>query len=87
MTSALPVLRLGLAVAAQTAAPAAYVHAVGLAADRLEQTYLRTPGEAAHQCYDCIASAFDFDCRLVMASSAWCSTIPGSLPGTPDRPT
>jgi hypothetical protein len=65
MTSALPVRRLGLAVAAQAAAPAAYVHAVGLAADRLEQTYLRTPGEAAHQCYDYTASAFDFECRLV----------------------
>lgn len=65
MTSALPVRRLGLAVAAQAVAPAAYVHAVGLAVDRLEQTYLRTPGEAAHQCYDYTASAFDFECRLV----------------------
>lgn len=64
MTNALPVRRLGLAVAAQAAAPAAYVRAVGLAVDRLEQTYLRTPGEATHQWYDYTALAFDFKCRL-----------------------
>ena len=64
MTNALPVRRLGLAVAAQAAAPAAYVRAVGLATGRLEQTYLRTPGEAALQSYDYTAPAFDFECRL-----------------------
>ncbi len=39
MTNALPVRRLDLTAAAQAAAPAAYVRAVGLAVDRLEQTY------------------------------------------------
>ena len=37
-----------LAVAALAAAPAAHIRAVGLVVGRLEQTYLCTPGQAAH---------------------------------------
>ena len=46
MTSALPLRRMGLPVDAREAPPAAYVRAVGLAAERLEQTYARTADEA-----------------------------------------
>jgi Putative glycolipid-binding len=77
MTNALPVRRLGLAVAAQAATPAAYVRAVGLAVDRLEQTYLRTPGEGTHQCYDYTAPAFDFECRLAHDQSGLVLDYPG----------
>ena len=77
MTNALPVRRLGLAVAAQAAAPAAYVRAVGLATGRLEQTYLRTPGEAALQSYDYTAPAFDFECRLIYDRSGLVLEYPG----------
>jgi uncharacterized protein len=77
MTNALPVRRLSLAVAAQAAAPAAYVRAVGLAVDRLEQTYLRTPGEATHQWYDYTAPAFDFKCRLTYDQSGLVLEYPG----------
>jgi hypothetical protein len=65
MTNALPVRRMGLPVAATAAAPAAYVHAVGLAVERLEQTYVRTADESAGQRYDYTAPAFDFGARLV----------------------
>ena len=77
MTNALPVRRLRLAVAAHAAAPAAYVRAVGLAAGRLEQTYLRTPGEAALQSYDYTAPAFDFECRLIYDQSGLVLEYPG----------
>jgi uncharacterized protein len=64
MTNALPVRRMGLAPGARAAAPAAYVRAIGLAVERLEQTYLRAPDEAARQRYDYAAPAFGFACRL-----------------------
>jgi hypothetical protein len=77
MTNALPVRRLGLAVAARAAAPAAYVRAVGLATGRLEQTYLRTPDDAALQSYDYAAPAFDFECRLIYDESGLVLEYPG----------
>jgi hypothetical protein len=43
MTNALPVRRMGLAAGGHAAAPAAYVRAIGLAVERLEQAYLRVP--------------------------------------------
>jgi uncharacterized protein len=64
MTNALPVRRLALAVAGRAAAPAAYVRAADLTVDRLEQTYLRLPGEGPGQSYDYRAPVFDFECRL-----------------------
>jgi hypothetical protein len=87
MTNALPVRRLGLAVAAQAAAPAAYVRAVGLAVDRLEQMYLRTPGEGTHQCYDYTAPAFDFECRLAYDQSGLVLEYPGIAIRATCRPT
>ena len=64
LTNALPVRRTGLAPGARAAAPAAYVRAVGLGVERLEQTYLRVEDEAARQRYDYAAPAFDFACRM-----------------------
>ncbi len=52
MTNAMPVRRMGLAPGARADAPAAYVRAIGLTVERLEQTYLRAPDEAARQRYD-----------------------------------
>ena len=77
MTNALPVRRMGLPVGAAAAAPAAYVHAVGLAVERLEQTYVRAADEATGQCYDYAAPAFDFDCRLVYDQSGLVLDYPG----------
>ena len=77
MTNALPVRRMGLAPGARAAAPAAYVRAVGLAVERLEQTYLRAPDEAARQRYDYAAPAFGFTCRLTYDESGLVLDYPG----------
>ena len=77
LTNALPVRRMGLASGARAAAPAAYVRAVGLGVERLEQTYLRVPDEAAHQRYDYAAPAFDFACRLTYDESGLVLDYPG----------
>jgi hypothetical protein len=77
MTNALPVHRMALPVGARAGAPAAYVRAAGLAVERLEQTYLRTPGQAARQCFGYSALAFDFSCRLVYDESGLVVDYPG----------
>jgi len=77
MTNALPVRRMGLAPGAGAAAPAAYVRALGLAVERLEQTYRRAPGEATRQRYDYAAPAFDFTCRLSYDESGLVVDYPG----------
>ena len=86
MTNALPVRRMGLSAGARAAAPAAYVRAVGLAVERLEQIYVRTTGEATGQRYDYTAPAFSFSAGLVYDRPAWCSIIPGSPSGPADGP-
>jgi uncharacterized protein len=77
LTNALPVRRMRLAPGAGAAAPAAYVRAVGLAVERLEQTYLRAPDEAAGQSYDYAAPVFDFACRIAYDESGLVLNYPG----------
>ena len=77
MTNALPVRRMGLAPGGRAAAPAAYVRAVGLAVERLEQTYVRAPDEAAGQSYDYAAPVFDFACRIAYDESGLALDYPG----------
>ena len=77
MTNALPVRRMGLPVAAAAAAPAAYVHAVGLAVERLEQTYVRATDESTFPRYDYAAPAFDFGARLVYDQAGLVLDYPG----------
>jgi len=77
LTRALPVRRMGLAPGAGAAAPAAYVRALGLAVERLEQTYRRAPGEATRQRYDYAAPAFAFTCRLSYDESGLVVDYPG----------
>ena len=78
MTNALPVRRMGLAPGVGAAAPAAYVRAVGLAVERLEQTYLRAPDEATrHSSYDYTAPAFGFACRIAYDESGLVLNYPG----------
>ena len=77
MTNALPVHRLDLPVDGRAAAPAAYVRALELAVERLEQTYARVTNETAHQRYDYIAPAFEFRCRLVYDESGLAIDYPG----------
>jgi hypothetical protein len=77
MTNALPVRRLALAVAARASAPAAYVRAADLAVDRLEQTYVRAPGQGAGEFYDYAAPAFDFETRMAYDQSGLVLDYPG----------
>ena len=77
MTNALPVRRMGLVPGARVSAPAAYVRAVGLTVDRLEQRYLRVRDDAARQRYDYAAPAFNFACRLDCDDSGLVLDYPG----------
>ena len=76
LTNALPVRRMDLPVAGAAAAPAAYVRAVGLAVERLEQVYARTTDQAGQR-YDYAAPAFDFAARLVYDESGLVLDYPG----------
>jgi len=73
MTNTFPVHRLRLPLGREAAAPAAYVRAVGLAVERLEQTYSRS--DEMH--YDYVAPQFDFACRLVYDEYALILDYPG----------
>jgi hypothetical protein len=64
-TNALPVNRLGLEVGQRADAPAAYVRALDLRVERLEQQYTRLPDEDEGSRYDYRAPQFDFACVLV----------------------
>lgn len=77
LTNALPVRRMGLPAGGAAAAPAAYVRAVGLAVERLEQVYARTTDQGAGQRYDYAAPAFDFAARLVYDESGLVLDYPG----------
>ena len=77
MTNALPVHRLDLPIGAGAAAPAAYVRALDLSVERLDQDYVRTADEGRYQRYDYAAPAFDFACRLVYDKSGLVLDYPG----------
>ena len=78
MTNAFPVHRLQLAVGARVDAPAAYVRAVDLAVERLDQTYERlTDGAGQQQRFDYAAPVFDVNCHLVYDESGLVIDYPG----------
>jgi uncharacterized protein len=77
MTNTLPVHRLGLPAGEQADAPAAYVRALDLSVDRLEQTYRRIADKADRQRYEYAAPAFGFTSRLVYDESGLVLDYPG----------
>lgn len=77
MTNTLPVHRLDLYPGARADVPAAYVRALTLTADRLDQVYGRIPNEAAHRRYDYAAPAFSFTARLDYDDSGLVVDYPG----------
>ncbi|GAA1008318.1 hypothetical protein Aple_070350 [Acrocarpospora pleiomorpha] len=77
MTNAFPVHRMALPVGARAEAPAAYVRAVGLGVERLEQSYERLANEDTRQRYDYAAPVFDFACHLVYDESGLVLDYPG----------
>jgi len=76
-TNAFPVHRLGLAVGAQAAAPAAYVRALDLAVERLEQRYARLPDDGDRWRYDYESPGFGFRCELVYDAAGLVLDYPG----------
>jgi uncharacterized protein len=77
LTNALPVHRLGLAVGEEAEAPAAYVRALGLRVERLEQQYLRLADVSGHERYRYRAPRFEFECELVYDESGLVVDYPG----------
>lgn len=64
LTNACPVHRLELEVGAAAAAPAAYVRAVDLTVERLEQRYVRLEDAGNGERYHYTAPGFGFECTL-----------------------
>jgi uncharacterized protein len=64
-TNTFPVHRFGLEVGEGADAPAAYVRALDLSVQRLEQRYVRTQDKGTRQRYDYTSPAFGFQAQLV----------------------
>jgi hypothetical protein len=77
LTNAFPVNRLGLAPRDRADAPAAYVRALDLAVERLEQLYVRIDDGTGLQRYDYTSPAFDFRCELVYDAARLVLDYPG----------
>ena len=77
MTNTLPVHRMALGLGQEAAAPAAYVRALGLTVERLEQIYVRVADEGGQQRCDYTAPLFDFACRLVYDDTGLVLLYPG----------
>lgn len=77
MTNALPVHRLDLPVGGTAGAPAAYVRALDLTAERLEQVHRRIADQDARQQYQYSAPAFGFTGRLRYDDSGLVADYPG----------
>ena len=77
LTNTLPVHRLAMATGARAETPAAYVRAVGLRTERLDQSYTRLPDESGQQRYRYAAPAFGFTCTLGYDESGLVLDYPG----------
>jgi hypothetical protein len=76
-TNTIPIHRLDLAVGGSAEAPAAYVRALDLRVERLEQSYTRVEDDGPRLQYDYRAPAFDFECRLVYDAAGLVLQYPG----------
>jgi hypothetical protein len=77
LTNAFPVGRLRLAPGDAANAPAAYVRALGLGVERLEQRYERIDDGTGPERYDYTAPTFDFRCELVYDEFGLVINYPG----------
>jgi hypothetical protein len=76
-TNTLPIHRLGLAVGDGGDSPAAYVRAVDLRLERLDQRYTRAPDAGDSRRYDYLSPAFDFAARLTFDRAGLVLDYPG----------
>lgn len=78
LTNALPVHRLGLDVGQEADAPAAYVRALDLRVERLEQRYVRLDdGGSREQRYHYAAPELGFECELSYDEAGLVLDYPG----------
>ena len=77
LTNAFPVHRLGLEVGAEADAPAAYVRALDLSVERLEQRYVRLEDDGSRERYRYTAPAFGFECQLLYDEHGLVLDYPG----------
>ena len=77
LTNAFPVHRLSLKVGEAADAPAAYVRALDLAVERLEQRYVRLEDDDGRQRYHYTSPAFGFECELVYDETGFVLDYPG----------
>jgi hypothetical protein len=77
MTNALPVHRLDLGRGEHAGAPAAYVRAVDLGVQRLDQEYVRIDDDGPRQRYHYTAAAFEFACELTYDEYGLVLSYPG----------
>ena len=76
-TNAFPVHRLNLRVGEEADAPAAYVRALDLEVERLEQRYVRLPDDGDRSRYDYAAPAFDYRAVLLYDAFGLVLDYPG----------
>ncbi|HZM41401.1 MAG TPA: putative glycolipid-binding domain-containing protein [Acidimicrobiales bacterium] len=76
-TNTIPVHRLKLRVGQSVEAPAAYVRALDLRVERLEQTYMRVDDDGDRQRYQYRSPAFGFEAQLVYDASGLVLDYPG----------
>jgi hypothetical protein len=77
LTNAFPVHRLGLAAGGRAGASAAYIRALDLGVERLEQHYERIADEGGHQRFRYAAPAFGFTCELSYDDAGLVLEYPG----------
>ena len=65
LTNACPARRLGLEIGDEADAPAAYVRALDLSVERVEQRYVRLDNDGNRERYHYTAPGFGFECQLV----------------------
>jgi hypothetical protein len=77
LTNAFAIRRMSLAVGQKREAPAAYVRALDLRVERLEQSYSRLPDVGGTQRFAYVAPAFGVSCELVFDASGVIIEYPG----------
>lgn len=76
LTNAFPVHRLELQVGEEADAPAAYVRALDLSVERLDQRYVRLDDDGSRQRYQCMAPGFGYS---VSSASSYMTSLDWSL--------
>ena len=77
LTNAFPVHRLGLEAGQEAEAPAAWVRALDLSVERLEQRYVRRPDDGRRRRYRYAAPVLGFEAELVYDEAGLIVAYPG----------